>query len=207
MSVLSLDFLSVLFCRRMRLYIVEIAMMIWVVPPATALIKKEQECFSIYCDDGFIIWRMTVTFKKYLIYRSQCRVMEYMYTTIFFFTFNYRIHYKTKLKKTPGEWVINIFLNKIKLSFIDALYRIINGHNSTINSQFYIFIITTNINWIYINDFFYSYLLFYLLFQCNQRQVGVDLDFSDMVLWSFPYLINSMYRIRKVQHLFCTSLY
>ncbi len=40
-----------------------------------------------------------VTFKKYLIYRSQCRVMEYMYTTIFFFTFNYRIHYKTKLKK------------------------------------------------------------------------------------------------------------
>ena len=166
MSVLSLDFLSVLFCRRMRLYIVEIAMMIWVVPPATALIKKEQECFSIYCDDGFIIWRMTVTFKKYLIYRSQCRVMEYMYTTIFFFTFNYRIH-----------------------------------------SQFYIFIITTNINWIYINDFFYSYLLFYLLFQCNQRQVGVDLDFSDMVLWSFPYLINSMYRIRKVQHLFCTSLY
>lgn len=30
--------------------------------------------------------------------------------------------------------------------------------------------------------FFYSYLLFYLLFQCNQRQVGVDLDFSDMVL-------------------------
>lgn len=206
MSVLSLDFLSVLFCRRMRLYIVEIAMMIWVVPPATALIKKEQECFSIYCDDGFIIWRMTVTFKKYLIYRSQCRVMEYMYTTIFFFTFNYRIHYKTKLK-TPGEWVINIFLNKIKLSFIDALYRIINGHNSTINSQFYIFIITTNINWIYINDFFYSYLLFYLLFQCNQRQVGVDLDFSDMVLWSFPYLINSMYRIRKVQHLFCTSLY
>ena len=41
---------------------------------------------------------------------------------------------------------INIFLNKIKLSFIDALYRIINGHNSTINSQFYIFIITTNIN-------------------------------------------------------------
>lgn len=206
MSVLSLDFLSVLFCRRMRLYIVEIAMMIWVVPPATALIKKEQECFSIYCDDGFIIWRMTVTFKKYLIYRSQCRVMEYMYTTIFFFTFNYRIHYKTKLKNS-GEWVINIFLNKIKLSFIDALYRIINGHNSTINSQFYIFIITTNINWIYINDFFYSYLLFYLLFQCNQRQVGVDLDFSDMVLWSFPYLINSMYRIRKVQHLFCTSLY
>lgn len=69
-----------------------------------------------------------------------------MYTTIFFFTFNYRIHYKTKLKKTPGECVINIFLNKIKLSFIDALYRIINGHNSTINSQFYIFIITTNIN-------------------------------------------------------------
>lgn len=165
MSVLSLDFLSVLFCRRMRLYIVEIAMMIWVVPPATALIKKEQECFSIYCDDGFIIWRMTVTFKKYLIYRSQCRVMEYMYTTIFFFTFNYRIHYKTKLKKTPGEWVINIFLNKIKLSFIDAFYRIINGHNSTINSQFYIFIITTNINWIYINDFFI--LIFYFIYCFN----------------------------------------
>ena len=147
MSVLSLDFLSVLFCRRMRLYIVEIAMMIWVVPPATALIKKEQECFSIYCDDGFIIWRMTVTFKKYLIYRSQCRVMEYMYTTIFFFTFNYRIHYK------------------IKLSFIDAFYRIINGHNSTINSQFYIFIITTNINWIYINDFFI--LIFYFIYCFN----------------------------------------
>lgn len=126
--------------------------------------QKEQECFSIYCDDGFIIWRMTVTFKKYLIYRSQCRVMEYMYTTIFFFTFNYRIHYKTKLK-TPGEWVINIFLNKIKLSFIDALYRIINGHNSTINSQFYIFIITTNINWIYINDFFI--LIFYFIYCFN----------------------------------------
>ncbi|EMW15724.1 hypothetical protein EC2845650_4034 [Escherichia coli 2845650] len=39
-----------------------------------------------------------------------------------------------------------MFLNKIKLLFIDAFYRIINGHNSTINSQFYIFIITTNIN-------------------------------------------------------------
>ncbi len=25
--------------------------------------------------------------------------MEYMYTTIFFFTFNYRIHYKLSLKK------------------------------------------------------------------------------------------------------------
>lgn len=69
-----------------------------------------------------------------------------MYTTIFFFTFNYRIHYKTKLKKLLESELFNIFLNKIKLSFIDALYRIINGHNSTINSQFYIFIITTNIN-------------------------------------------------------------
>ena len=29
---------------------------------------------------------------------------------------------------------------------------------------------------------FLSFILFYLLFQCNQRQVGVDLDFSDMVL-------------------------
>ncbi len=69
-----------------------------------------------------------------------------MYTTIFFFTFNYRIHYKTKLKKLLESELLIYFLNKIKLSFIDALYRIINGHNSTINSQFYIFIITTNIN-------------------------------------------------------------
>ncbi len=62
-----------------------------------------------------------------------------MYTTIFFFTFNYRIHYKTKLKKLLESELLIYFLNKIKLSFIDAFYRIINGHNSTINSQFYIF--------------------------------------------------------------------
>ncbi len=54
MSVLSLDFLSVLFCRRIRLYIVEIAM-IMNCSSATMLIKKVLECFSIYCDDGFII--------------------------------------------------------------------------------------------------------------------------------------------------------
>ncbi len=69
-----------------------------------------------------------------------------MYTTIFFFTFNYRIHYKTKLKKLLESELLIYFLNEIKLSFIDAFYRIINGYNSTINSQFYIFIITTNIN-------------------------------------------------------------
>ena len=30
--------------------------------------------------------------------------------------------------------------------------------------------------------FIFYFILFYLQFQCNQRQVGVNLDFSDMVL-------------------------
>lgn len=39
-----------------------------------------------------------------------------------------------------------MFSNIIKLLFIDAFYRIINGYNSTINSPIYIFIIIANIN-------------------------------------------------------------
>lgn len=46
----------------------------------------------------------------------------------------------------------------------------------------FIFLSSLQILTEFISMIFYSYLLFYLLFQCNQRQVGVDLDFSDMVL-------------------------
>ena len=40
-------------------------------------------------------------------------------------------------------------------------------------------ILTESISMIFL---FLSFILFYLQFQCNQRQVGVDLDSSDMVL-------------------------
>lgn len=46
----------------------------------------------------------------------------------------------------------------------------------------FIFLSSLQILTEFISMIFYSNLLFYLLFQCNQRQVGVDLDFSDMVL-------------------------
>ena len=46
----------------------------------------------------------------------------------------------------------------------------------------FIFLSSLQILTEFISMIFYSYILFYLQFQCNQRQVGVDLDFSDMVL-------------------------
>ncbi|QCW32262.1 hypothetical protein FE384_18220 [Escherichia coli] len=51
-----------------------------------------------------------------------------MYTTIFFFTFNYRIHYKTKLKKLlESEFIIVLLtLNFIFLSSLQILTEFIS---------------------------------------------------------------------------------